>query len=478
MISRLLSLALLPFAAAANAAELTPDDATRALRQGVEYFRTAVSVEGGYLWRYAADFSEYEGEVPATATAAWAQPPGTPSVGLAYLTVYELTGDPYYLEAARETAHALVRTQLESGGWDYRLEFDPKDRAKYAYRADGKPEEKARNVSTLDDDTTQSSLRCLMRIDHALDFKDEAIHEAARYALGKLMAAQYPNGAWPQRFTGAPDPAKFPVKPASYPEDWPRAYPAVSYADYYTFNDNTVADTIGVMFLAGEIYRDASYAASGKRGGDFMILAQMPDPQPGWAQQYNAEMHPAWARKFEPAAITGGESQGVMRSLLQVYSWTGDRKYLEPLPRALAYYRASLLEDGRLARFYELKTNKPLYFTMEYEVTYSDADMPTHYAFKTTSRLDEIEEQYQRLAAIPESDWKPARQLKPAVPGKGSDERTRRAAEIVKAQDEKGAWVEPAPARDRSNIAKGTPMLDARSFSRNIVALAEYIAAE
>ncbi|MBX3179531.1 MAG: pectic acid lyase [Candidatus Hydrogenedentes bacterium] len=453
------------------------DEAADALRRGVAYFRDTVSIEGGYLWRYAADFSEVEGEVPATRTAAWAQPPGTPSVGLAYVTVYELTRDPYYLEAARETATALVRTQLDSGGWDYRLEFAPEDRKKYRYRVESDHNENARNTSTLDDDTTQAALRCLMRVDQALEFSDRAIHEAATYALKKLMEAQYPNGAWPQRFSGPPDPANYPVKPASYPEDWPKAYPNAPYADFYTFNDNTLADTLEVMFMAGEIYQNDAYTRSGRRAGDFMILAQMPDPQPGWAQQYNADMHPAWARKFEPASITGGESQGVMRSLLRVYELTGDRKYLAPLPRALTYYKASLLEDGRLARFYELKTNTPLYFTKDYEVTYSDADMPTHYSFKSPSQLDAIEAHYEQLAAIPEGEWTPRRLVRPATPGKTSDVLADQAAKILKAQREDGAWVEPAPARDRSRIEKGTPMLDARTFSRNIVTLARFIAA-
>ena len=52
------------------------------------------------------------------------------------------------------------------------------------------------------------------------------------------------------------------------------------------------------------------------------------------------------------------------------------------MPPALAYLKKSLLPDGRLARFYELKTNKPLYFTKTYELTYDDSDMPTHYSFK------------------------------------------------------------------------------------------------
>src|SRR3954470_19083766 len=81
---------------------------------------------------------------------------------------------------------------------------------------------------------------------------------------------------------------------------------------------------------------------------------------PAWAQQYDADMHPAWARRFEPPAVTGGESHGAMRILLRVYRETGDARYLEPIPRALAYLRRSRLPDGRLARFYELETNRPL----------------------------------------------------------------------------------------------------------------------
>jgi hypothetical protein len=59
---------------------------------------------------------------------------------------------------------------------------------------------------------------------------------------------------------------------------------------------------------------------------------------------------------------------------------------LEPVPRAIAYLKRSRLPDGRLARFYELRTNRPLYFTKDYKLTFSDADVPTHYAFKSTTR--------------------------------------------------------------------------------------------
>ena len=165
------------------------------------------------------------------------------------------------------------------------------------------------------------------------------------------------------------------------------------------------------MLEAARVYEEPRYRAAALRGGDFVLLAQMPDPQPAWAQQYDADMHPAWARRFEPPAVTGGESHGAMRILLHVYRETGDAKYLEPIPRALAYLRRSRLPDGRLARFYELETNRPLYFTKDYRLTYDDSDMPTHYAFKVGDRTDSIAREYERLRA-----GGPARPDDPAAP--------------------------------------------------------------
>ncbi|TWU14396.1 Pectic acid lyase [Symmachiella macrocystis] len=478
----------------ATADDLSVDEAQQALRRGVEYFRDHVSIEGGYLWRYAADFSEREGEVPASATTAWVQPPGTPSVGAAYLDVYELTGDKYYLEAARETARALVQGQLQSGGWDYRIEFAPEDRKKHAYcadknqsddqdksNADETPHQKKkkrppRNTTTLDDNTTQAALRFMMRIDRALIFQDQPIHESAQFALQSLLDAQYPIGAWPQRFSAAPDSEKFPVKSASFPDEWSRTYPAIDYRSYYTFNDNTIADMVDLMFRAAEIYDDPQYMAAAERAGDFILLAQLPEPQPGWAQQYDAEMHPAWARKFEPPALTGAESQGVMRTLLRLYDRTGKAKFLQPIPRALAYYQSGVLSDGRLARFYEIGTNTPLYFTKDYQLTYSDDDMPTHYGFKTRNNLDAIAKEYdKRKNSNHPGSAKPLTELKKAP--RLSAKLKQRAAAVVDAQKENGAWIEPARQRNRSNIPANTPCINSQTFSDNIVKLARFIAA-
>lgn len=456
----------------------TKESAADALHRAVEFFRTEASAHGGYLWRYSADLERREGEGKASASTAWVQPPGTPTAGFALLDVYELAGGPYYLDAARETAHALVLGQLRSGGWNYRIEFDPEKRAKYAYRAEPAGGGTAFNITTLDDNTTQAALRFLMRIDKTLEFKDEKIHETAQYALNHLLEAQYPNGAWPQRFNKPPDPKRYPVKKAAYPERWSRTHQRRIYEHDYTFNDNAISDMIDTMFDAAEVYNDERCRAAAEKAGDFILLAQMPEPQPAWAQQYDENMCPSWARKFEPPAVTGGESQGVMRTLIDLYRRTGKTKYLDPLPRALEYFKGSRLPDGRLARFYELKTNNPLYFTKDYKLTYDNSDMPTHYAFIVGSRLDGIEAEYKRVKEAPPGTF-PAnagRQLgrkKPAMTG----ELKAKTAAIIAALDARGAWVESGRLRYQGEGDTTTKIITTTTFANNIRTLAHFLAA-
>ena len=461
------------FPLSVNAGEATlKDECAKAMHRATDFFRTKVSTEGGYLWRYSEDLSRREGEGKATNTMVWVQPPGTPSVGMVYLRAYEATGDLYYLDAARDVAYALVRGQLRSGGWDYRIEFDTKRRQRYAYRIEPH-REGGRNVSTLDDNNTQSAVRLLMRVDQALDFKDEKIHEAVEFALSTLLKVQYPNGAWPQRFSAAPDPSKFPVKKAGYPDSWSWTFPNRDYKSFYTFNDSTIADTIATMLEAFDIYGEVKYQVAAEKAGDFILLAQMPEPQPAWAQQYNADMHPSWARKFEPPAVTGGESQGIMRTLLVLYRATGKKKYLEPLPRALAYLRRSRLPNGQLARFYELKTNKPLYFTREdYKLTYSDADMPTHYSFKTSFGIESIAREYKRLRALDPVDLKRSKKISQPRLSRNLEGRTK---SVIDRLDDQGRWVEDGSLRNDEQEDTTYRVIDCRTFINNINTLSAYL---
>jgi hypothetical protein len=323
-----------------------------------------------------------------------------------------------------------------------------------------------RTVSTFDDNNSQHAIRLLMRVDTALDGKDPKVRRAVEYALQKLLESQYPNGAWPQRWDGKPrDPAQYPVLKARYPESWPRTFPGVNYQGFYTFNDNAIRDVILVMLEAHRTYGKKEYLDAAKRGGDFIILAQMPEPQPGWAQQYNLQMEPAWARKFEPASVTGGETAGIIRTLIDLWVYTGDEKYMKPIQPAVEWLKRSRLPDGSWARFYELKTNKPLYFTMQYELVYTDNDLPTHYSFKNRSAA-EIPEYVERVKA------EGREKLLARQNAKRTDAERMRAArsleprvrDILAAMDARGRWVDGGQIRSQT-------------FVRNVETLAEYLAA-
>ena len=468
--------ALAVLLASAVADDALPERAAEAMRRAVGFYSGQVAAHGGYVYRYSADLAKREGEGKTGPDTVWVEPPGTPAVGMASLEAYRRTGEPCLLDAARAAGEALIRGQLRSGAWAASIQFDPEVRKRFAYRVDPPRQGRVNNWSTFDDDKSQSAIRFLCRLDQTLDFRDARVHEAITFALDAVLKSQYPNGAWPQGFQEFPDPDKHPVVQAGYPEAWPRESPGGSYWLYYTFNDNAISDTIDTLLLASEVYEQPRYRAAALRGGEFMLLAQMPEPQPAWAQQYNFDMHPAWARRFEPPAISGGESQRILRTLIQLYVLTGDRKFLEPVPRAIAYLRRSELPDGRLARFYELQTNRPLYFTRKYELTYDDSDLPTHYAFQIGNGLPAIARQYERVSTLSAEQLAELRRP-PADKVRVTPALETQVRRLIESLDERGAWVENGRLRYHGDDDDTRRVIDSRTFIRNLDALSRYVEA-
>ncbi len=181
------------------AAETLPHRARQAMKRAGNYYSAQAASHGGYVYYYSLDLGQRWGEGEATRDQIWVQPPGTPTVGLAYLKAYQATGDPDYLKAATQAAEALVYGQLKSGGWTNCIDFNPQGTRTASYR-NGKG--RGKNNSSLDDGQTQSAIRLLIHVDQAHNFKHEAIHKAAQIALDALLNAQYPNGAFPQVWTG------------------------------------------------------------------------------------------------------------------------------------------------------------------------------------------------------------------------------------------------------------------------------------
>jgi PelA/Pel-15E family pectate lyase len=503
-------LLIIPLLLSNTALATTPSisEVREALVKAVTYFHANTARHGGYVYKYSGDFTLREAEGIPGPDTIWIQPPGTPAVGDVALDVYEVTSDKRCLDVAIEAARALSRTQLESGGWDYSGHFDDKSRSRILYRrtANGElirrqriPQSEAgwhvwksrkhkdTNFSTLDDDVTQSATRLLLRVDAALDLKDAEVHEAAQFAVQALMAAQYPNGAWSasfDTFPSQPAPAeKYPVRPATYPADWPRAWPK-DFTGCYVLNDNLHATAIRTLYLASVLHQNTGALAAAKKAGDFLLLAQMPDPQPAWAQQYDADMHPAWSRAFEPSSICGRESQAVMWVLLKLAMATGDHKYLQPIPKAVSYLRGSLLPDGKIARFYELQTNKPLYFERGqggkgFVLTHDDRRASSNYGWTWDSELDAIEAAHADISKGARPVFPPTEKERWNLPPTDKE-----VAEIMAAMNADGAWVEHGDERGFIRDAAGKKqspafgVIHSDTFVQNVRALAAWLKAK
>lgn len=472
---------------ALRAAETEIAAKARAALERSTGFMQSISTEGGYVWRYSLDLKERAGENTATATQIWVQS-GTPAMGMAFLRAHEATGDARYLEAAKAAANALAVGQLESGGWDYLVEFDPKLSGNWYRRTDvGRISEaeakKRKNISTFDDDNTQSALRLLIAVAEASKGSNEArdvrIREARDYGLAKLMAAQRPNGGWPQRWVGVPvTAAEYPVQRAKYPKSYSREYPKENYMGHYTLNDNTHRDCVMTLLDAAKALNKPEYRAAAVRGGDFLLLAQLPEPQPAWAQQYNPQLEPAWARAFEPPCVCSNESGGAMRLLVDLYLETGDEKYLEPLPRAIAWFKRSELSPGVWARMYELETNRPIYGDRDGKIKYRVEDLSperqTGYSWKGPYGVEGAIAYYEEVKRVGREAYlaKRAKSAENAKTAKAKASRAKalepKVAAAVSELDAQGRWV---------STYRGGQWIRTDTFIRNVTTIAEYLEA-
>ncbi len=417
--------------------------ARRSLRHATEFLRS-ISTKSGYAGIYSKDLTDRFGEATyeeAAKTEIWVQPPGTPSVGQAFLRAYRVTGEKRYLDAAREAGLALAWGQRKEGGWDHRVDVGHLDPAA------ARPARRS-GACTFDDDITQSALRFLMALDREVD----APWLTGSVDLGRavLREAQFDNGAWPQ---------------------W---YPLRGgYHDHYTFNDGAINDCIATLLKAHERYGHAEDLAAAKKGGRFIIASQLDPPQAGWAQQYDHDMRPAAARDFEPAGVCSAVTARNIRTLIELHLATGDESYLEPIPAAIDWLKRSKLDGGKWARLYEVGTNKPIYGdrTREQSVLY-DYDAVSEkerssYGWRGSFGIPGAIDRYREVrkrgrdAILADRDDEPsaetlrrrAERLSPEV------------ARIVEAQDEKGRWV-----GDDGRLHMGT-------FVRNINRLCAFLSA-
>jgi PelA/Pel-15E family pectate lyase len=164
-------------------------------------------------------------------------------------------------------------------------------------------------VGTLDNDATTTELRFLARVSAAVPGPaGEAYRTSFVKGVRYLLAAQYPNGGWPQV--------------------WPLEG---GYHDAITYNDNAVAEAAEVLHavaadeggLYGFVPADvrAGAAAAEKKALDVILKTQIVagGVRTIWAQQHDAlTLAPVAARNFEPALPSTEESADLLLYLMRL----------------------------------------------------------------------------------------------------------------------------------------------------------------
>jgi len=432
------------------AGETLRDEAAASLQRGVAFFHS-LNVRGGYGYNVTPDLSLRWGESPLNADEIEVQPPGTPAVGQSFLRLFQATGDTEALAATRDAANALIQGQNKHGGWDHTIDFA----------------DLGNETVSFDDDQTQSAISFLIALDR--EIKDPALSKATRRAVDMMLAAQLSNGGWPHM----------------YPERG-------TYHDFATFNDGGINDCVRVMIEAKRHYpKDQAIEKSLRRVARFLVISQLPPPQPGWAQQYNEFLQPAWARTFEPASVCPAVTIKNVGTLIDLFLCLGDATLLEPIPDALRWLREIRLENGKWARFVEIGTNKALYYDRGRIRVNSVAELHperrTGYGYETNlaPALEAGTRRYEQALALGREGLQKLEETELA-----GDEAAKRLASlsnavdrIIAEQDSSGAWI-TRNDRFKTTMPKGVrwngqytvmDRISSAVFNRNAAILCEYI---
>src|SRR5262252_7106043 len=278
--ARLLLVTLLLIPPCLSAAPATParSDVLAAMKKATAFMTDKVALNGGYVWLVSDDLKRRWGEIPARPSQIWLQG-GTERMGQVFLDAWEATGDRDYLDAARRAADALIFGQHPLGGWHYFIDFDPTGTPAWYATTASKFRwgyEEYRHFygnATFDDRVTADAGLFLLRFYRVTH--EAAYREPALKALDFVLQAQFPNGAWPQRF-----PLRYEFAHDGLPD----------YTSFYTLNDGAMSGIIELLLDAYDTLGDRRYFEAARKGVDSLIALQGPGGQAAWAEQHGPDL--------------------------------------------------------------------------------------------------------------------------------------------------------------------------------------------
>lgn len=307
--------------------------------------------------------------------------PGARVAAVEWDHVLRQPADWYATDEARAIAANVLLYQSPEGGWPKNTEMTLPPG--HAPTGAGEANHDT-TAPTIDNGATTTQLILLARVHTA---HPEARWQAAlERGIDYLLAAQYPNGGWPQFF---------PLRPGYY--------------THITFNDDAMVHVLSVLrdvaagrapFTTLDAARRERAAKAVEQGIACILRCQVVvnGVKTAWCAQHDeVTFAPVAARKFELVSLSGAESVGIVRFLMGVES---------PSPEVVASvhaaatwlrqvqidgYRVDWFKDAagkrdrRLvadatagpiwARFYEMGTNRPIFSGRDSVVHYALAEI-------------------------------------------------------------------------------------------------------
>ncbi len=277
-------------------------------------------------------------------------------------------GDAWYGgNEASKLADAILSYQTPSGGWSKHLGFSEGPRKPgMQWTSQNEPGQPAHYLATFDNSSTTAEMEFLANV--WLATKREDCKAAFIKGLSFISAAQYPNGGWPQ---------VYPLEGA--------------YHDDIAFNDNAITNILDLLHgIAGNEPRYAfldesqrKHAANALANG-IQCLLKTQIVQDGrktvWCAQFDPlTLRPTNARKMEPATLSGLESARTLKFLMSLtqpspaivacvesgLKWFEEVKITavgtKTVDGKTIYVADPASTEVRWARFYDLKTSKPVF---------------------------------------------------------------------------------------------------------------------
>ncbi len=270
------------------------------------------------------------------------KPYSTAFTAMQFVYAWETFGEQAHLDVALKTASLYLKAQDDQGWWMHTILVNDGGQPVV-------PEDKRvswRKSTAMIQDHVQTGVITLLVYLHRITEKKRFL-EAARRAADLLVRAQNPNGSWSHHWNAI-----------DRRGDSDGGSPHGS-----EINDGATTQSMTTLLMMFHITGDRRYLAAVRRGGEWLLEAQLPAPTWGWASQYDRENRPIWARSFEPPAVDDGSGNTyALRGMEFMYQLTGQTRYLDAGIRCVDGLKQAAARDpeGILWNYYDPKTGRPV----------------------------------------------------------------------------------------------------------------------